>query len=240
MKSVALIITLFFIISISSFSQCTVSHSGGTMGVVFGLWGQGFTATCNGFIDYVGFISANSGVVQGDTLYIYNGNGTSGIPIHQQYFNSINVANNGDLLLIHLNGSVPVVNGNQYTMEFNPGPIILRGSNNYSGGEAFLNGSSAGLDVDFVVGVTSSVGVKGRSLGYMNIYPSPTSGPITISLKVELTGSLAIRDVLGKLVLQEKFMNLKDINIRLNGPAGIYFIQLEVDGQVITKKVFKN
>lgn len=240
MKQVILIAALFFLISNISSAQCTVNTTGGSIAVVPGLWGQGFTSTCNGYIDYVAFKSFSSGVVNGDTLRIYNGNNVSSSPIYQQYFSNINIANNGDLILINLSGSVPVLNGNQYTFEFNPDNIPLRAlPTSYLGGEAFRDGSTAGLDLEFEVGITSTVGVNEIISSDFSLIPNPTSGQLTISLEEASTGVLSIRNYLGQLVMKEEFNNTQELDVSLDGSPGIYFLQVESDGKIITKKVVK-
>lgn len=46
-------------------------------------------------------------------------------------------------------------------------------------------------------------------------------------------------EILGQLVLKEAFNKLQKLDLSLDEPAGIYFLHLESDGQVITKKIIK-
>lgn len=71
------------------------------------------------------------------------------------------------------------------------------------------------------------------------IYPNPTSGQLSISLEEAKTGVLRVLNSLGQVVLEDTFDGVTELNIALDGPAGIYFLQIEFDGQVITKKVVK-
>lgn len=73
----------------------------------------------------------------------------------------------------------------------------------------------------------------------ISLYPNPTSEQFTISQEEVTSGSLIIRNSLGQIVLQETFTNTNQIDITLNEPTGIYFLQLETDGKVITKKIIK-
>jgi len=73
----------------------------------------------------------------------------------------------------------------------------------------------------------------------LKIYPNPTGGRITLSLEEVSTGVLSIRNYLGQLIKQEQFNNTQELDISLKGPSGMYLLQLEVDGQVITKKLIK-
>jgi hypothetical protein len=83
--------------------------------------------------------------------------------------------------------------------------------------------------------------VSEMSIGNINItiHPNPTSGQISISLEEASTGALSIRNYLGQMIRQEEFNNTQELNISLDGPSGIYFLQVEIDGQIITKKVVK-
>jgi hypothetical protein len=72
-----------------------------------------------------------------------------------------------------------------------------------------------------------------------NIHPNPTTEQVTISLEEAKTGILIIRNSLGQIVLQETFTNTNQLDVSLNEPDGIYFLQIETDGQVITRKIIK-
>ena len=73
----------------------------------------------------------------------------------------------------------------------------------------------------------------------LTTHPNPTSGQLSISLEEVATGVLSIRNYLGQQIQQKEFNNIRELDISLDGPSGLYFLQLEVDGQVITKKVVK-
>ncbi|PCJ26531.1 MAG: hypothetical protein COA97_05490 [Flavobacteriales bacterium] len=81
------------------------------------------------------------------------------------------------------------------------------------------------------------VGIDELSSSSISIHPNPTNGQITISLE-ENTGILTIRNYLGQLVLSENF-NGKEFQLNFDVPQGIYFLQLETNGKVITKKIIK-
>lgn len=72
------------------------------------------------------------------------------------------------------------------------------------------------------------------------IHPNPTTGKLSISLEEASTGVLSIRNYLGQLVMKQEFNNTKELNISLDEPAGVYFLQIESDEQIITKQVVKN
>ena len=71
------------------------------------------------------------------------------------------------------------------------------------------------------------------------VYPNPTSGAISITLEESKSGSLRVLNSLGQIVLEEEFEATEELKISLDGPSGLYFLQVEVDGEIITKKVVK-
>ena len=73
----------------------------------------------------------------------------------------------------------------------------------------------------------------------ISINPNPTSEQLSINLEEVSTGVLSIRNTLGQIIQTEKFNNTKVLNLDLEGQSGIYFLQLEIDGQTITKKIVK-
>ena len=73
----------------------------------------------------------------------------------------------------------------------------------------------------------------------LSLYPNPTTGQLSISLEEAKTGVLRVLNSLGQVVLEDDFKGVTELILSLDGPSGLYFIQLEVDGQVITKKVVK-
>jgi hypothetical protein len=101
--------------------------------------------------------------------------------------------------------------------------------------EVSTSGNSCmNCNVDIATSVSSS-----SLLPTISIHPNPTSGQITISLEEAKTGVLSIRNYLGQIVMKQGFNNTQELNMSLDGPTGIYFLQVESDGQVITKKVVK-
>ena len=84
-----------------------------------------------------------------------------------------------------------------------------------------------------VVGVDELVSLS------LELYPNPTTENITIALEEASTGSLRVLNSLGQIVLEDTFEAVKELDINLGEPIGIYFLQLEVDGQVIVKKIMK-
>ena len=83
------------------------------------------------------------------------------------------------------------------------------------------------------------VGIDVSISSTINIHPNPTSGQISISLEEARTGVLRVLNSLVQIVLEDAFKGVNEIDISLDGPSGIYFLQLEIDGELITKKVVK-
>ncbi|PCI99850.1 MAG: hypothetical protein COB15_03435 [Flavobacteriales bacterium] len=108
--------------------------------------------------------------------------------------------------------------------------------------------SSGSLDFEFDSQVnfstncnnTCSVGVKENRLSNLSIYPNPTNGSITINLEgtksniqIQLTNSI------GQAILTKYYKSANHINIDIDAPKGLYFLKLESNGEVITKKIIK-
>ncbi len=88
--------------------------------------------------------------------------------------------------------------------------------------------------------LSSIVGVTQNNLdGIFNIYPNPTSGVLSISLEEKSTGSLRVLNSVGQVILKDTFEAVSEFDIVIDRPSGLYFLQLEVDGQMMTKKVIK-
>tara|TARA_B100000809_G_C15035080_1_gene493462 strand:- start:37 stop:1179 length:1143 start_codon:yes stop_codon:yes gene_type:complete len=88
---------------------------------------------------------------------------------------------------------------------------------------------------------TIGVGVAGKTGNNhnLNIYPNPTSGQITISLEEAKTGVLRVLNSLNQVILEDKFKGARELNTYIDEPSGIYFLQIEINGEVITKKIVK-
>ncbi|PCI93228.1 MAG: hypothetical protein COB15_16780, partial [Flavobacteriales bacterium] len=84
-----------------------------------------------------------------------------------------------------------------------------------------------------------SVGIEESNLSNLSLYPNPTTGQLSITLNEVNSGSLKVFNSLGKVVLEDKFESVRELNISLDELSGLYFLQLEVDGEVITKKIIK-
>lgn len=73
------------------------------------------------------------------------------------------------------------------------------------------------------------------------IFPNPTTGNIFIdlgSIKQELKATLI--NSLGQILLVKNYKSIVYFKLNLDYPKGIYFLTLESEGEVITKKILKN
>lgn len=87
---------------------------------------------------------------------------------------------------------------------------------------------------------TFGVGIDKLTSANINLHPNPTYGQLSISLEKGTATSVTLRNSLGQLLLSDKVKATNQIAIDLSTyPIGIYFLQLEVDGKLITKKVVK-
>ncbi len=84
------------------------------------------------------------------------------------------------------------------------------------------------------------VGVKETSLSNLSLYPNPTSGSFNINLgENQQNIKAALTNNLGQVILTRKFEATDFINLDIDAPSDLYFLQLEVDGEVVTKKIIK-
>lgn len=88
----------------------------------------------------------------------------------------------------------------------------------------------------------SSIGVELLNQINIIIYPNPTNDRINIDFNEELKNiQLYVYDISGKLVKKRFVQNSDFISIEISDLAnGIYFVQLELDGQYKTFKIVKN
>jgi len=94
--------------------------------------------------------------------------------------------------------------------------------------------------VDNICVEYEAVGLNEEFSSSFFFYPNPSDGPLFISLKEGKPNTVAIRNNLGQVLKTEKIISANQMELDLSPfPSGIYFIELEVDDQFITKKVIK-
>ena len=87
---------------------------------------------------------------------------------------------------------------------------------------------------------SSAVGIEENRLFNLSLYPNPTIGIITIDLgEVKQDIKTTLSNIRGQVILTEKYNSTNLINLDIDAPKGIYFLQLESNGAVITKKIIK-
>lgn len=87
----------------------------------------------------------------------------------------------------------------------------------------------------------SGVGIEESNKGINNlsIYPNPSKGVVSISLEEATNASLTLRNSFGQILLTDKYNSTRHIDLNLNVPVGIYFLQIEANGEIITRKIVK-
>ena len=86
-----------------------------------------------------------------------------------------------------------------------------------------------------------TVGIKENSLSNISLYPNPTTKNFTIDLgEVKTTIKTTLTNSLGQVILRQQFESTDIINVEIDAPKGIYFLQLETSsGELITRKIIK-
>jgi hypothetical protein len=76
---------------------------------------------------------------------------------------------------------------------------------------------------------------------YLNLYPNPTFGDLTIDLGKEYAEvKLSVTDAAGRLIQELSVLNSTQIAMKLTGEPGVYFLSLESsEGSQVTLRVVK-
>jgi len=136
-----------------------------------------------------------------------------------------------------LGGSL--ADGTYYGSETSDGGYIIAGQSQSNDGD--VTGNHGSNDC-WIVKLSFPNDIKENSeLDKFIIYPNPTSGKLSIILEERNATSITIRNSLGQLMQSEKHLFTNQLELDLSTyPTGIYLLQLEVDGQVVTKKILKH
>ena len=97
-------------------------------------------------------------------------------------------------------------------------------------------------DYEFIYNPTNPTGVE-ELADVVGVYPNPTNdGRITIDMGYDnLTGSATVLNMMGQTVGLFNFSNQNRLNVEINQPAGMYFINLQTeDGKATTVRVVKS
>jgi hypothetical protein len=84
-------------------------------------------------------------------------------------------------------------------------------------------------------------GIEENSLSKLSFYPNPTTSTLNIDLGEALSNiKVTLTNSLGQVLLSENYTSTSFINLNIDAPTGIYFLQLETaNGETKTIKVLK-
>lgn len=86
----------------------------------------------------------------------------------------------------------------------------------------------------------TSTNIPEVKMHFTKVFPNPTTGQLTISLEDGTATSVTIRNSLGQVLLSEKHASSNEVVLDISSyPSGLYFLQAEVNGNIITKKIIK-
>lgn len=94
--------------------------------------------------------------------------------------------------------------------------------------------------------IVNPISIEGHTASFdFDIYPNPFSNIVSIKSDIINATNVEIKmyDVTGKEVLRKQLSANNGIITNLNTsklPSGLYFIQLNIDGEVVVKRVLKN
>ncbi|CAN0343966.1 unnamed protein product, partial [Chrysoparadoxa australica] len=75
----------------------------------------------------------------------------------------------------------------------------------------------------------------------ISFYPNPTNGTIHLDFgSLQNAVDVTVLDLEGRVVLKEVHQPEGDVQIQLNVPAGVYFMNVESNGQKAVFRIAKN
>ena len=100
---------------------------------------------------------------------------------------------------------------------------------------AFTNWeTSTGLDhSQWMCGETMEAGIRETIQEEFTIYPNPSNGEFSFQFSDNNDHSIEIRDISGKLILQQTILSKQSIEL-VNNPKGMYFVTID------NRKIEKN
>ena len=85
-----------------------------------------------------------------------------------------------------------------------------------------------------------SLGVSDSRLPNISVYPNQTLGNLTIELNNTASNiNLSLMNSISQVVLTKNYNSTNYIKLDLDAPAGIYYLKLESNGEILTKKIIK-
>lgn len=243
-----LFLIAFMYLPSNGHAQCTFGNDIGSFDPQNNFdWAQSFTAECDGFIEYVEFITGSGGTQQARTLEIFEGATVSGDPIYTQDFPVMTFGAAGESLRINIAEEFPISNGDIFTFQI-PGVtinLLVDTNNPYPGGFAFENGGEFGQIVDFVFNVSISdefLATDEFTTASVSLFPNPTTDRLTIDLgqnyqEVRMTTYNVLGAIVKRITVQNTSSLEEDVQ---NLKAGIYFSVIETEVGDVTVKFIKN
>ena len=212
-------------------SQCSFGNDKGSFDPQNNFdWAQSFTVECDGFLEYVEFITGSGGTQQARTLEIFEGETVSGTPIYTQEFPEMNFGGARESLRINITDNFPVEEGEQFTFLI-PGVtvnLLVDVNDPYPGGFAFENGGVLGEIVDFVFNVSVSdqaLTVDDLNIMFAQAYPNPSSGIMDVTLgRVYQDITVVTYNFIGQVVMQEEIPSADTLRMDISSLAeGTYY-----------------
>lgn len=211
------------------------------------IWGQGFTAECDGFLDYVEFNAINPGTFLGGTLNVYTGGGVSGTPFYTEEFLSIVVEDVNGPVRINLTGNAQLSAGEDYTFQFDAAyeefstvelPLGLIGEqSDISGGGIYQIAPNSGdgntVQVFLNANLMYNISITDQALSVgevinnnrITFFPNPSSETIQIS-GLKTSENYTIFNVLGAEITTGTVSNQERIDVR-NFANGLYLLKFD-------------
>jgi len=87
---------------------------------------------------------------------------------------------------------------------------------------------------------TATAGLSATSVSPFSIYPNPTTDQITIAFTQQSEEvSVTVYSASGQVVSNNSYTNVSKIETPINGEAGIYIIELTMNGETLRSKITK-
>jgi hypothetical protein len=183
-------------------------------------------------------------VSSSQTIFVYAENGTCSdensfaVSINEIPLNTVSVTAN---VL-----TADQVGATYQWLDCNNGNAPISGATNLSYSPT-MNGSyaveiaeSGCVDTSACVNITTLGIDKEVFTGQITIFPNPTKGTLSIVSEVEFSSaSLSVRNVLGEEVYFKTYSSVNQIDLNLDSPVGVYFIEIVDGNKVAQLKVIK-
>ncbi|HWY99190.1 MAG TPA: T9SS type A sorting domain-containing protein [Bacteroidia bacterium] len=112
--------------------------------------------------------------------------------------------------------------------------LIYDGYNNVNDGLAFFTPIDSSCSPSIFTSINEVT-----SSPFINVYPNPATNELFINLHQAVDGKLTLTNVLGQDVYTTKISGSTQKINTAGLPQGVYFLKIESNGQVLTKKVLK-